>query len=239
MRLPRRALMWMAAVVGTACAAVAAPPDDGGKPDVFGSISFAADSLSALPQWRGVLDKWHEREGSRAKGAAEAESLAETVWRTHIEGLVGAEPAVIAEDVNTFINKLLDDHVSDPAGAAADGFPWPTPRDVIDGKAEGSLATAIAKFATLRLAGLPNEDARIVVTRDILRDRRHFVVAVRLGDRTAILDSMGDVLRDEADISTYVPLYSFNETTRWIHFDPAETDAQGAATGPGTGGTAR
>ncbi len=239
MRWLYQVLIVLSFAAGISSPGFSAPTAEGGHADVFGSISFEADNLAALPQWRAVVDTWHGHEKAAQSGAVVSGPLAETVWRAHVEGLDGLAPRQIVEDVNAFINKLLAGRDPDADSMVTDDDLWPTPRDVIAGKANGSLATAVLKFATLRLARIPNEDVRIVATRDILRDRRHFVVAVRLSDGTAILDTRGDVPRNESEISTYVPLYSFNETTRWIHFDPSDTDAQKAAVGPGAGGTAR
>lgn len=79
---------------------------------------------------------------------------------------------------------------------------------------------AIAKYASLRLLGLPVSALRLVVLEDRARGLAHAVLAVREGTRVWILDNQSEVVERVEDLPHYDPYYAVNEDQRWLHRIP-------------------
>jgi predicted transglutaminase-like cysteine proteinase len=71
---------------------------------------------------------------------------------------------------------------------------------------------AIAKFMALREAGVPAEDLRIVIIRDIFHDEDHAVTAAKLDGRWLMLDNRRMAMVEDAYVRNYRPLFVMDET---------------------------
>jgi predicted transglutaminase-like cysteine proteinase len=71
---------------------------------------------------------------------------------------------------------------------------------------------AIAKYAALRQAGVPAEDLRIVIIRDIFHFEDHAVAAARLDGHWLMLDNRRMAMVEDADVRNEQPLYVMDET---------------------------
>jgi predicted transglutaminase-like cysteine proteinase len=93
---------------------------------------------------------------------------------------------------------------------------WASPLEYLDrsGDCEDS---AIFKYALLRHLGLPADALRIVLLKRKADDLGHAVLAAYLEDRVYILDSLGDTVRPQSEVTDYWAVFSFNETSRWAH----------------------
>jgi predicted transglutaminase-like cysteine proteinase len=66
---------------------------------------------------------------------------------------------------------------------------------------------AIAKLAALRLAGVADEDLRIVVVRDVRAGEEHAVVAARLDGHWLMLDNRRMAMVEDDNARSYQPLF--------------------------------
>ncbi|MDA9432246.1 transglutaminase-like cysteine peptidase [Bradyrhizobium sp. CCBAU 51627] len=71
---------------------------------------------------------------------------------------------------------------------------------------------AIAKYVTLREAGFPKEDLRILLVRDRSVRQDHAVLAARLDGHWLILDNRWSVLREDTADLNFVPLFAINDS---------------------------
>lgn len=71
---------------------------------------------------------------------------------------------------------------------------------------------AIAKFVALRLAGLPPEDLRIVIMRDIFHGEDHAVAMARLDGHWLTLDNRRMAMVEDADVRNYRPLFVIDQS---------------------------
>jgi predicted transglutaminase-like cysteine proteinase len=86
---------------------------------------------------------------------------------------------------------------------------------------------AIAKYFVLRLLGIPDEDLRILIVRDTLRQQGHAVLLVKTAESVAVLDnqSQGHTL---ASLPHYLPLLAFNARRSWrLDAKPIPTTSAG------------
>src|SRR5262249_11267714 len=71
---------------------------------------------------------------------------------------------------------------------------------------------AIAKFAALRMAGIPAEDLRIVVMADTLRGEGHAVAAVRLDGTWRVLESRRMAMMEDIAVRNYRALFVIDQS---------------------------
>lgn len=71
---------------------------------------------------------------------------------------------------------------------------------------------AIAKYVTLREAGFPKEDLRILLVRDRTVRQDHAVLAARRDGRWLILDNRWSALREDTAELNFVPLFAINDS---------------------------
>src|SRR5260221_9827888 len=69
---------------------------------------------------------------------------------------------------------------------------------------------AIAKYVALSEAGFPRDELRLVLVRDRAVRQDHAVLAARLDGHWLILDSRRSDLMDDADATSFTPLFAIN-----------------------------
>jgi predicted transglutaminase-like cysteine proteinase len=184
---------------------------------LFGSLEFRAGSLAAIPEWTAVLDRVAaERAGLAAcdERPAGCASPAVAAWRAELRTLRGRPALEQLAAVNAFVNHAVAWQADLDNYGVSDH--WASPVEFLGGTGDCE-DFAITKFVSLLDLGWPNEDIRLVVVNDALRDIPHAVVAVRLEGQTWILDSLMDIVLTHDKISQYTPHYSVNLTDRWAH----------------------
>jgi predicted transglutaminase-like cysteine proteinase len=71
---------------------------------------------------------------------------------------------------------------------------------------------AIAKLVALRLAGIPNEDLRIVVLHDTVHGEDHAVASARLDGRWLTLDNRRMAMVEDSDVRNYRPTFVIDQS---------------------------
>lgn len=198
-----------------ASALLAAPVAAAQERDVFRSVSYPSQDLSALPQWTDALARMRAASASlRGDGIRSAcPGLAAAAWCAEIAATERATPEQQLFEINRFVNALVKPREDDlpPAGA-----PWPGLDDALQGRG-GRVAAALAKYVSLREVGFPANALRIVIAEDTLRGNPTILLLGRTGGQDLILASGSDTVRDASLARNLRPFYSFNETTLWMH----------------------
>jgi predicted transglutaminase-like cysteine proteinase len=78
---------------------------------------------------------------------------------------------------------------------------------------------AIAKLAALRLAGVPAEDLRIVVVRDVRAGEEHAVAAARLDGHWLMLDNRRMAMVEDDAARSYQPLFVLHQAAVMKYVD--------------------
>ena len=144
-----------------------------------------------------------------------------TLWRAKIQELSLSETQSQIFEINRFINKW--NQKTDEENYGKLDY-WATPLEFLINGGD-SEDFAIMKYISLRELGVSPDKMRIVVTKDVLRNESHSVLAVRHKGSSFILDSLNDTVVKEEFIKYYVPFYSVNETTRWAHIPAKYTSS--------------
>jgi predicted transglutaminase-like cysteine proteinase len=84
---------------------------------------------------------------------------------------------------------------------------WSSPLKTFASGAGDCEDYAIAKFAALRLAGIPPEDVRLLILHDTLRNEDHAVVAARLDGRWLTLDNRRMAMVEDAQVRNVRPIF--------------------------------
>ena len=176
----------------------------------FGLFTFRAPDGLLWRKWRGieadmareqvVLDRCRTDAGSCPSHAAQFLRL--------INAVSAKAGRARLEEANHAVNMAIR-YVSDQA-QHGEADRWSAPL--------ASLATAkgdcedyaIAKYVALRAAGVAREDLQLVLVRDRAVRQDHAVLAARLDDRWLILDNRQSQLIEDADASSFTPLFAIN-----------------------------
>ncbi len=191
---------------------------DIGSMQLFGTREFRGP-LRALTGWTSLIDRAADQtRGFAACDGATADcSAAALSWQMMLERggqLQGVDRLVW---VNRFFNRWpyrMDLEVYGKSDY------WASPEEFLSysGDCEDY---SIAKYFALRQLGVPQQQLRIVVLKDAIRNIAHAVLAVAESDKIYILDNLSELVLEDRRYGHYQPQYSVNEQYRWAHIRPA------------------
>jgi predicted transglutaminase-like cysteine proteinase len=186
-------------------------------PGIFRTIEFRSESFKALPQWRRVLSKVKlEQKAFRActENLAACRNEIQNSWRKIIIDSQGLGRIEKLHAVNRYFNRWpykLDREVF-----GVNEY-WASPKEFMT-RSGDCEDFSIAKYFALRELGFSNEEMRVVIVMDRIRNIGHAVLAIYEKNDILVLDSLSDVILSHSKYKHYLPQYSMNETTRWAHF---------------------
>jgi predicted transglutaminase-like cysteine proteinase len=96
---------------------------------------------------------------------------------------------------------------------------WASPLATLASEAGDCEDYAIAKLIALRAAGVPAEDLRLVIIREMATGEDHAVVTARVDGRWRVLDNRTFVMIDDGGLSKYRPLFAIDAAGA-KRFDP-------------------
>ena len=196
---------------GVATDAAPAPKEAPAKgPEPFGLFSFRAPEGTLWRKWRGI-------EADMSKEHAVLERCQE-----HAEGcppnaaqfvrLIKAVKAKSGRDQLDEANRAVNMAIRYMSDYAQHGEAdrWSAPlASFATGKGDCE-DYAIAKYVALSEAGFPHEELRLVLVRDRSVRQDHAVLAARLDGHWLILDSRRSDLMNDAEATSFTPLYAIN-----------------------------
>jgi predicted transglutaminase-like cysteine proteinase len=182
---------------------------------LFGAAAVENRNLQPFPKWTDMLRR-HLDERGREPGSCEESRFNQCHhkrWMALIESLKGLDLDAQLDRVNAEMNRHR--YIIDPVNWGVKDY-WATPFQFF--AKEGDCEDyAIAKFMTLKLAGVDPDRLRIVVLQDLNLKVPHAVLAVYDEGRIRILDNQIRQVVDADAIRHYQPMYSINETAWWLH----------------------
>ncbi|RST32104.1 hypothetical protein HMF7854_03760 [Sphingomonas ginkgonis] len=168
------------------------------RPDVFGSVALAIGHSPLDARWRRV-------EPGQVGGTV-AEFAA---------GLRALPPRTRLEAVNRYVNRRL--RFVDDSRRWGRADVWTGAAQTLRSGLGDCEDYAIAKFALLRAAGVPEHDLYLVVVKDLVRRSDHAVLVARADDRFWLLDNGTEAVTDAEDMQDYRPVLSFSGGRVWTH----------------------
>jgi predicted transglutaminase-like cysteine proteinase len=182
---------------------------------VLVGTEFDTEYLPRFQKWAGVLER--HRAGPIATGRACADGVegacAGPTWLAFLDQL---ETGALSEQliqVNRYVNEIQ--YMQDVANWGESDH-WAAPAEFF---ANGGDCEdyAIAKYFLLRELGVPPEQLKIVVLHDRRRRQTHAVLTVTRDHRTLVLDNLRDRIVPWRELDHYLPIYSLNERSAWLH----------------------
>ena len=183
---------------------------------LFGSTEIASLSFEALPQWRRILAAMEQDQPAfRAclTNHAACGSNVLTSWRQIILSARRLSRPGQLDEVNRFFNRWP--YKEDPEIYGRSEY-WASPAEFMT-RSGDCEDFSIAKFFALRELGLGNDEMRVVILFDKIRNIGHAVLVVYQDGDALVLDSLSDMILSHRKYRHYVPQYSMNEGTRWTH----------------------
>jgi predicted transglutaminase-like cysteine proteinase len=139
-------------------------------------------------------------------------------WYQMVQDLRGKDRFEQMVGVHRWLNRYK--YITDDRLWGKSDF-WETPGQFVEmsGDCEDY---SIAKYYTLRVLGWRDEDLRLVVLRDTIRDIPHAVLAVNYDGENYILDNLASEPLQDRYLKQYTPYYAVNSTTRWVFIQPIQ-----------------
>ena len=232
------ATIGMVAILGLSTRAAAAPDqpvfdDPIGRPapdnrsdGLFDTREFRSGNPAVVAQWGDALRRLARDAPAIAAcdaDPAECGSRRVRLWRETVGGLQGADRLAQLDAINRFANDIVPYRTDDRVYRREDH--WAAPLQMLR-QAGDCEDYAILKFTSLMDLGFRNDQMRIVVVHDTVRDLPHAVLVVELEGGVYVLDNQFDEVLPLDGVGRYRPYYSVNLTHHWAHVaSVAEADA--------------
>lgn len=209
-------------------------------PEPFGLFTFRAPEGVLWRKWRGIESDITKEQAVLDRCRTNAETCPS--YAAQFLRLINAVKAQSGrgqlEEANRAVNVAIR-YVSDFA-QYGEADRWSAPlASFATGKGDCE-DYAIAKYVALTEAGFPREELRLVLVRDRAVRQDHAVLAARLDGRWLILDSRRSDLMDDADATSFTPLFAIGYRGVQLFAAPfAKRDSlgDGADASPAAAGT--
>jgi predicted transglutaminase-like cysteine proteinase len=178
----------------------------------FGLFTFRAPEGMLWRKWRGVEAAMTKEQAVLDQCRADAESCPSYAaqFLRLISAVKSKSGRAKLEEANRGVNAAVH-YVSDYA-QHGEADRWSAPLATF-ATAKGDCEDyAIAKYVALREAGFPRDELQLVLVRDGAVRQDHAVLAARLDDRWLILDNRRSELMEDADASSFTPLFAINHS---------------------------
>lgn len=182
--------------------------------NLFGTGERASTDLSSFTKWSSMFDRFsREANDSSSSGVIRQ-------WREDMSALRGLPLAEMANEVNNMMNKIR--YIGDKKNWGKSDY-WETPIEFLSygGDCEDF---AIAKYASLRALGVPDNLMRIAIVKDMQKGIPHAILIVYTQDGPMVLDNQIKRMTAASDIGHYKPIFSINRTAWWLHTDRTDSN---------------
>ncbi len=181
---------------------------------LFGYQEIQKKNLKLFPQWLSVL----ERHVLNMKDAGSCQATRFNYchlqqWQTFLETIKTLPVQQQIKQVNKYANEKK--YTLDIENYGVVDY-WATPKEFLnnDGDCEDY---AIIKMLSMKWLGYDTQRMRVVVVQDTNLRIPHAVMAIENNNDILILDNQIEEVISHAAIFHYVPVYSVNENSWWMH----------------------
>ncbi|MBI1308670.1 MAG: hypothetical protein GC129_02280 [Proteobacteria bacterium] len=184
---------------------------------LFGMVEIKANRIDSIPKWVDVLERTSSEDlydrcnlgDSACKGRRPG-------WFAMVQRARGMTPEEQMRAVNSWVNNhpyITDDQLWGKSDY------WETPGQFVD-RSGDCEDYAITKYYTLKSLGWDENDLRMAVVQDTVRNIPHAILAVRLGENSYILDNLATEPLLDRYVKQYTPYYAVNAYSRWVFIKP-------------------
>jgi len=182
----------------------------GHHPALFGTEERASANLEPFTKLTGMFERF---DGAMARSGSQQ---AVTAWKSEIVAYKGLPLEQMADRVNGYINGQK--YIIDNRNWGQSDY-WATPLEFFQ-RGGDCEDFAIAKYASLRALGVPEERLRIAIVHDLQKDIPHAVLVVYADSGALILDNQNDRVEKASHVTRYRPIFTINRQAWWLHTKP-------------------
>ncbi len=192
----------------------AAPPKaaiDSRPAGLFGKNEVLSTNINAFTKWTSVLARMQDRSNSPSA----LEKAYAPYGLGSLETLKQAPVSERITHINNVVNKMR--YVEDRDSYGKSDY-WATPKETATRGVADCEDYAIAKYALLKAAGVPEHMMRVAIVKDMQKNIPHAVLIVYTANgQQDVLDNQSQFVKQATAISWYAPLYSINAQAWWRH----------------------
>jgi len=181
---------------------------------LFGYQEIQKKNLQLFPQWLAVLER-HLLD-IKAEGNCQSAKFNQChlrQWQTFLQSLQSLSATQQIKQVNQYANEKA--YVLDVENYGLADY-WAAPKEFLSNNGDCE-DYAIIKMLSMKWLGFDVNAMRVVVVQDTNLRIAHAVMAIENNNDIFILDNQIEEVISHADIYHYVPVYSVNENSWWMH----------------------
>ena len=176
-----------------------------------------SDNLTPFPKWKGMMGRFDDQRTipDSECGKVQFHPCVIGKWKALVANLRDASLESKLHKINNWGN--AHPYIVDQLNWGMIDY-WETPYEFmqVNGDCEDY---AIAKYYSLRAAGVPAEQMRIIVLQDLnLGGIIHAILTVYDGSKMWVLDNQIAQVKDAMSIYHYRPIYGVNEDQWWRYY---------------------
>lgn len=180
-------------------------------PALFGTEEKASRNITPFTKWSGMYTRFEaDIHDPKYSGVLKK-------WRNALQPLAHLPIREMAQQVNDMMNAHPYIHDDRHMWGVSDY--WETPLEFLTYNGD-CKDYAIAKYASLRMLGIPEDRLRIAVVQDLGENIPHAIVLLYTDDDTLILDNQNRQVLSSSMVSRYQPIFSINREGWWLHRAP-------------------
>lgn len=178
----------------------------------FGLFTFRAPEGLLWTKWRGVEARMRADMKSIADCEADGEHCPAGARKfvSLMNGAAEMSRRSRVEVINRGLNNVIR-YVGDYQQHGVADL-WSSPLETLSAGVGDCEDYAIAKYAMLSAAGIPESDLKMLLVRDRAVRQDHAVLAVRVDGRWMVLDNRYSGLSETQDLPHFMPLFAINGT---------------------------
>ena len=186
-------------------------------PALFNSKETRSSNLRPFTKWASVFDRL-DRDVRDARKGVQTISL----WQQDLNEMAGLPISIMAEKVNSYVNQ--HPYITDDENWNQSDY-WATPLEFFE-RGGDCEDFAIAKYASLRMLGVPEERLRLAIVHDKKKNIPHAVLIVYTERGAMVLDNQRENAIMVDQVKRYRPIFSINRTAWWLHTVPADNSSR-------------
>jgi predicted transglutaminase-like cysteine proteinase len=181
---------------------------------LFGYRESPRSNLGLFPQWLSVLERHIEEMTPEGQcDSKEFNRCHMREWQSFLRSISHLDADAQIRMVNGYANNK--EYVLDIENYGINDY-WASPKQFLlnNGDCEDY---AIIKMMSLKQLGFDQSKMRVVVVQDTNQRVAHAVMSIDRSNDILILDNQIQEVISHRDIFHYVPVYSVNESSWWMH----------------------
>jgi len=182
-------------------------------PALFGSDEKRSQNLTPFTKWTSMFKRFEDELSKSGNQSVIAN------WQEELSEMRRLDLKTMADRVNRMMNEKR--YIVDDRNWGKSDY-WATPIEFL--KRGGDCEDfAIAKYAALRMLGVPEERLRVAIVHDNVKNIPHAILIVYTDNGAYYLDNQNTQIVQARELKRYRPIFSINRQAWWLHTAPRST----------------